>query len=320
MAPDEIFSYIPTPEHPSRLRQMLPNDAQEGLSLLAYYRNSFVNACTKKDQNTADCILDIIIHLRYRLIKLGEFLEDPSSNLFAIYYEQTLPCMTYGTPLKIDFSPACDLTSLIAETDIDEGIEIADDAVELMFGDVDMSQFDVPAEQSVKSVETKKGKKKKRVARLSNLPIQVETKDDVDNVLPSKVEKKKEKKKTKNDFYPDFASPLEHLPNMNDEMIKARNRYLLTSSAKYVAERKEGVSTEDLGHIECDIWDCLDDLVVCNRGKEAVKLLETMYPVEIVEDGTLRVTKQRKKIGYEAFDHCFRGCPSSRDWLLTRRL
>lgn len=276
MAPDEIFSYIPTPEHPSRLRQMLPTDAPDGLALLAYYRNSFVSACTKKDQNTADCLLDIIIHLRYRLIKLGEFLEDPSSYLFAIYYEQTLPCMTYGTPLKIDFSPAYDLTSLIAEIDIDEGIEIADDVVELTFGDIDMSEFDAPSELSVKSVETKKGKKK-RAAKIPDPPIQVEIKDDAF----SKAGKKKNKKKSKNDFYPDFSSPLEHLPNLTDEMNKARNRYLLTSTAKYVAERKEGAGPEDLGDIECDIWDCLDDLVVCSRGKEAVKLLEVLHPVEI---------------------------------------
>nr|BCP45672.1 hypothetical protein [Osugoroshi virus] len=313
MAPDEVFSYIPTPEHPSRLRQMLPIDAQEGLALLAYYRNSFVNACTKKDQNTADCILDIVIHLRYRLIKLGEFLEDPSSSLFAIYYEQTLPCMIYGTPLKIDFSPACDLTSLIAEIDIDEGIEIADDVEGFVFGDIDMSQFDVPTVQSVKSVETKKGK------RHAKLPPKVEPNNDDDGIkiLPPKVEKMKSKK-LKNNFYPDFASPLEHLPNLNEEMSKARNRYLLTSTAKYVAEKNAG--TEDLGDIECDIWDCLGDLVVCSRGKEAVKLLEVMHPVEVVEDGTIRVTKQREKVGYEAIDYCFRGCPSSRDWLLTRRL
>lgn len=314
MAPDEIFSYIPTPEHPSRLRQMLPIDAQEGMALLAYYRNSFINACTKKDQNTADCILDIIIHLRYRLIKLGEFLEDPASNLFAIYYEQTLPCMIYGTPLQIDFSPACDLTSLIAEIDIDEGIDIADDVVELKFGDVDMSQYDAPSTPPAQSVETKKGKRKQK-----SLPKKVERKNDAEKVLPAKVEKQK-KGSGKNDFFPTFSpSPLAQLPNLTKKMSKARNRHLFTSTAKYLEEKKTN-STEDLGVIECDIWDCLDDLVVCSRGKEAIKLLEVLHPVEIVEDGTMRVTKKRTKVGYEAVDQHFRGCPSSREWLMTRQL
>lgn len=308
MAPDEIFSYIPTPEHPSRLRQMLPTDAQEGLALLAYYRNSFVNACTRKDQNTADCILDIIIHLRYRLIKLGEFAEDPSSNLFSIYYEQTLPCMTYGTPLKIDFSPACDLLSLMAETDIDEGIETADEAVDIVFGDVDLTKL-CPEKPSVKSVETKKGKKK-RSSKVSSLP---------------KVETKKSKKpkieKPRPDFYPKFAtSPLQELPDLTKKMEKARNNHLHLSTAKYADAKKNGAPPEDLGVIECDIWDCLDDLIVCSRGKEAVKLLELIHPVEVVQDGTIRVTRERTKVGYEAVDHCFRGCPSSREWLLTRQL
>lgn len=306
MAPDEIFSYIPVPEHPQLLRQMLPTDAEDGLALLAYYRNSFISACTRRDKNTADCILDIIIHLRYRLIKLGEFLEDPASYLFAVYYEQSLPCMIYGTPLKIDFSPACDLVSLMAEIDIDEGIEVADDAVELKFGDIDMSDFDdAPAVVSAQSVESKKGKKKK--AKKSKKPS-------------IKVEKVKVSPKERCDFFPKFDSPPEPLPDLSDKASKARNRALVESTSKYLDAKQNNAAPEDLGVIECDIWDCLNDLVVCSRGKEAVKLLEVLHPVEVVEDGTIRVTKTRMKAGYEAADYLFRGCPSSRDWLLSRRL
>lgn len=285
---------------------MLPIDAEEGLALLAYYRNSFINACTKKDQNTADCILDILIHLRYRLIKLGEFLEDPSSHLFAIYYEQTLPCMMYGTPLKIDFSPAYDLCSLMDETTIDEGICIADDASDLQFGDVDLTLLeDDPAEVSVKSVETKSKKVKKQVNA-----------SKVEQVAPSK--KKRTQKKRQIDFFPKFESPMEALPNLN--LSEDRNRALFTSTAEYVQAKKANAGPEDLGVIECDIWDCLGDLVVCSRGKEAIKLLEVLHPVEVVEDGTIAVTRKRDKVGYEAFDCLFRGCPTTRDWLLSRRL
>lgn len=341
MAPDEIFSYIPTPEHPDRLRSMLPTDSSEGLSLLAFYRNSFTHACEREDKNTADCILDIIIHLRYRLIKLGEFLEDPASHLFAIYYEQTLPCMLYGAPLQIDFSPSCDLFKLMDETMIDEGIEIASDAG-IEFGDLTQYEVDsltcdvdlVPRKMKApKTHSAKRSKKGSKSSRLTTTP-KIST-DAVRSVDPPAIRKSKAFSKFVKTFssfgeLPDSISThtksgshggmsaFEQLPNLTPDHSKKRDSYMLRSVGRTV--HRDGVTPEDLGVIDCDILDCIDDMIICQRGKEAVKLLEVLHPVDVIEDGTIRVKKIRNSVGYEAFDRAFRGCPSSRAWLMTRQL
>lgn len=105
------------------MKRLLPHTVEDCLKHLVIFKEWIYNAEEQGDTITLERLYETSAHLRYRLIKLGNY-DDAESVLFAICYENALPAFTYGQPYLMDYS---DVNAIYATMD---AMDLCDETIE----------------------------------------------------------------------------------------------------------------------------------------------------------------------------------------------